>query len=798
MSASAPRPIATSCAAATTWKLCVLAAGTVLGLAAAGSHLSGGEVRLRNGLLLEGKPVPLQGLNRQTIEQNQSGPVNHYPVLLVHTGMIRYFVPSRQVDEINRDALQSYEEFKLPPHLKQSRQLMFQTLGGLLEVTDFDEHGRRRVTANVGGTPTHIIQGVTTINPKYLTIEALNFNWEHGLSTTAVPAEQLDAMLRTAVDQKDPHLRLSIAVFYMQAGLYLEAAAELDRIRAEFPELKDTVDEVTLRLRELQGRKLLADLRERRTAGQHALAYEAARQFPTERMSAAVLSEARRQIDEYRTLNEQRDRALMRLGELQAQLTEPRQVAEVEAARSAVRQELDLESLGRLDAFLKFADDAGLAPDEKLAFAYSGWVLGSANASGDLELALRLWSARFLVREFLREPDGTKRMGLLANITALEGLSVERVAQMIPQLPPLIETPEAAPGQPISITVSAGEGASEPAVSYSVLLPLEYSPNHRYPTIVALHPSGRPPEDELVWWGGTAEKPGQAQRHGYLVIAPAYTDPERGEYDYDAEAHYITLTALRDARKRFGIDSDRVFLSGHGTGGDAAFDIGMSHPDVFAGVIPITGLCGGYGKWYWENAKYVPWYVVTGELARSSLSDPDHARTLNRMMIRGHEYDLIYAEYIGRGYEHYYEEIHKLFDWMSRQRRQRLPKEFAVNVLRPTDDRFFWARFSGLPQAVLQSSPLGGTSRGVRPMNFSLRLADASSDRAVLYLDSGAERHTIFLSPELVDFDKRLLIRWQGRQKFNDFLQPELETLLEDFRVRGDRQMLFWSRIDLE
>ena len=162
---------------------------------------------------------------------------------------------------------------------------------------------------------------------------------------------------------------------------------------------------------------------------------------------------------------------------------------------------LDLESLGRLDAFLKFADDAGLAPDEKLAFAYSGWVLGSANASGDLELALRLWSARFLVREFLREPDATKRAELLANIAALEGLSVERVTQMIPQLPPLIETPEAAPGQAISITVSAGEGESEPAVSYAVLLPLEYSPNHRYPTIVALHPSGRSPEDELVWWG---------------------------------------------------------------------------------------------------------------------------------------------------------------------------------------------------------------------------------------------------------------------------------------------------------
>ncbi|HUG91663.1 MAG TPA: hypothetical protein VML55_12560 [Planctomycetaceae bacterium] len=754
------------------------------------------EIRLRNGILLEGKPVPVQGLNRQTIEQNQSGPVPSYPILLVHTGMTRYFVPARQVEQIDRDAIRSYEEFKLPPHLKQSRRLMFQTLGGLLEITDFDEHGRRRVTANVGGTPTHIVQGITTINPKYVTVEALNFNWEHGISTTAIPVEQLDAMLRRNTAQNDPHVRLAIAVFYMQAGLYVESAAELDRIRVEFPELKDTVDEVTLRLRELQGRKLLADLRERRAAGQFELAYEAARQFPTERMSAAVLSEARRQIDEHRTMQEQRDRALMRLGELQAELTDPRQAAEAEAARAALRQELDLASLGRLDAFLKFAGDEALPADQRLAFAYSGWVLGSANAAGDLDLALRLWTARFLVREYLREPDSTRRTELLAKLTALEGLSIERVSQLIPQLPPAIDTPDAEPGRPIPISVADAD--PETPVSYSVLLPLEYSPNHVYPAIVALHPAGRPPEDELVWWGGTAEKPGQAQRHGCIVIAPAYCDPKQGEYDHAATAHYIVLKSLRDARQRFSIDSDRVFLSGHGMGGDAAFDIGMSHPDVFAGVMPITGLCGGYGKWYWDNAKYVPWYVVTGELARGSLSDADHARSLNRMMVRGNEYDVIYAEYVGRGYEHYYEEIHRLFEWMGRHRRQRLPKEFSVSVLRPTDDRFFWGRFAGLPRSVLQSSPLGGTARSVRPMTFGLRVADASSDRTVVYLDSGAERHTIYLSPELVDFDKRLLVRWQGRQKFNDFLHPEIETLLEDFRVRGDRQMLFWSKIEVE
>ena len=40
----------------------------------------------------------------------------------------------------------------------------------------------------------------------------------------------------------------------------------------------------------------------------------------------------------------------------------------------------------------------------------------------------------------------------------------------------------------------------------------------------------------------------------------------------------------------FSIDTDRVFLSGHGVGGDAVYDIGLAHPEHWAGVI------GPFGK----------------------------------------------------------------------------------------------------------------------------------------------------------------------------------------------------------
>ena len=53
--------------------------------------------------------------------------------------------------------------------------------------------------------------------------------------------------------------------------------------------------------------------------------------------------------------------------------------------------------------------------------------------------------------------------------------------------------------------------------------------------------------------------------------------------------------------------------------GDAAFDIGMSHPGLFAGVIPITGKTSAFNLHYWENAKHLSWYIVGGELDRDTL-----------------------------------------------------------------------------------------------------------------------------------------------------------------------------------
>lgn len=768
-------------------------------LAAFAAAVPAAEVHLKNGDILEGKPVPIQSMNRPEIERENAPSNRYYPILMVHSGIKRYFVPSKQVVNIDHAAgVLNLEEYEIAQILG-ARRRMLSALGRVQIHKDFDEFGRRTISFRVNGEKKDVVQGITKINPRYVTVTAMkDYDWEHKIAITSLEEETLNAVLRQAIDEKDPQARMGLAVFYMQSGLYVRAGNELDSIVRDFPDLKDTAGEIIRQLRSTQAQQLLSDLRRRRDNGQYRLAALALDRFPKKNMSADVLKDLEDLERELETRRNDLDRVRLSLVMLQRGITDEAKRSRLESLRSAVRDELDLAGLERMQAFLKLENDGSLSTEQKLALAYSGWMLGSAHAVTDLDQTLRYWQARHLMEETLVTDNENQRQSSLAQLQNVEGISPEIVERMLQQIKPVIETPGIRRGVPHRIEVPSGD--SEIPIVYHVLLPHEYSPNRAYPMVVSLHPLERSPNAELAWWGGTEKEPGQSQRHGYIVIAPEYIDPALDEYDYDAKSHYITLMALRDCRRRFHVDSDRVFLAGHGAGGDAAFDIGMSHPDLFAGVIPIAGLAKHYCKWYWQNAKHVPFYLVSGELCRASLVDPDHSVVLGGMLRRGHEFDLTYAEFVGRGYEHYYEEIHHLFDWMNRLTRAKNVLNVEATILRPVDNQFYWIKADGFPANVVQAAVIdnGGRRARVRPMKLEAGILDGSDDHTTISIRSGAKRHVLKLAPSLIDYNKRLWVRFGSSREFNDFPEPSIATMLDDFRKRGDRQNLVWTEITIE
>ncbi|QDT99637.1 hypothetical protein [Gimesia aquarii] len=760
------------------------------GLSLAG-NVWAGEVELKNGTIIRGELAPILGLTDALAAKIQGkGPEDPdpaAPILMVDNGMIRYFVPRRSVVRLNNDQdLSLLETFELSQQTS-GRQHMLKEVGSYIDVTDFDEYGRRTVTLKTSKGQLPLLQGVTEITPHHLKVIGLKHQWELGLRTTSVKDEILKAMLNRTIDPLNPNERIAVARFYIQAGLYLQAAEAFDGIERDFPEYKEKITTFVKDLRTLHSQQLLDELKQRRKAGQHQLAQLAITKFPTNNVSQSILRQIREVEENYRERHEQIEKAKFRLGELEAEVKDPTTKNLLQAYRREVITQLNFESVERLSAFLNLEGDDSLSAREKLAIAYSGWIVGAANVVTDLDTALNFWTARAQVLDYLRSEEEKQQEAILEALNKLEGISTAVVKQMIPLLPSVLEAPVRDNAQAFSIQVT--DPNAEVPVSYSVLLPIEYNPHHSYPMIVALRPSHRTTKSELSWWGRFKNGPGQSQRRGYIVISPEYLQKGQQDYHDNVTAHYAVIQSIRDARKRFSVDSDRIFLAGHGTGADAAFDIGMSHPSLFAGVIPIAGKTSAFNLHYWKNAKHLPWYIVGGELDRDTLAH--NSLVVNRMMRYG--YDVIYAEYKGRGYENYYEEIHNLFNWMDLQQRFKYPKEIEKKILRPIDNRFYWVRTEKFPPQIMRPKIVNGNKRIQArpvPLNVSIKVGN------VIYVRSGGKITTLWLSPELVDYDERLEVRIGGMRKFNDFLRPDMEAMLDDFQNRGDRQKLFDVRLD--
>lgn len=751
----------------------------------------GDEVHLKNGLVLEGKAVYVQALDGSG--NRNAGEIAVYPILMTDEGYKRCFVPRRQrVQIIPQAELSKYDKFKIPQRTL-GRSKMLARVGVFVNATQFTKFGRRTVTVKTPNGPRAIIQGVTDITPRQITVIGLKEHWKYGIATTSIEFPILDAMIRNVTDQQNPEDRMMIARFYAQAGMYRHSERELESIQKDFADYAERVGVKLGEVRQLMCQQLLVELQRRKLAGQHALVYRASKRFPVQKASATVRRDVRATISDYDQARDNGELVLALLGDLQAEIKDQDQLKSLAPLRSTVTEELNYETLGRLDAFLNLADDKTLTAQEKLSLAYSGWVLGSANAVTNLEVALRLWDARVVVMDFLRTDDFNQRKVKLIGLQRLEGVSATTIQQMIPLLPPAIETPNLRVGSAFPVTVTSDKSnndgkAATSDVRYSVLLPTGYNHHHSYPMIVALHSARRTAEKELSWWGGTAVRPLQSQRRGYIVIAPEYTRDKQALYDYSARTHRIVIESIRNARKRFNVNSDRIYLAGHGMGGDAAFDIGMSHPDIFAGVIPITGVSDGICKYYYKNAKALPWYVVVGELDRDTLAR--NMRDISRMLRLG--FNIMYVEYEGRGYETYYEEIHRLFDWMDQHQRPKPPREIEVDIVRSSDNRFYWVKLDGLPDTLSLDGPPNNRKVRVKKMLLNARVNVGNA----VNVRSGAEKTTIWLSPEFVDFDRRVRIEIKGRQRFNDFLRPDLQAMLEDLRNRGDRQRLFWVKME--
>ena len=784
-------------------------------------------IELNNGLELRGDHGRITAIDENILAAAvQAGKVDLRLVLFVDDGLRRTFVSRYQIRRLREDPEQLKTIRLEQPVADQGGTVG--RVGSVLDVTPFNDLGHRTCSLVTPKGKIRVVQGITEVAPLWTRIQGLQgsqpFVWDMRVATSSIPGDVLSRILKQHLGQEDPSKRLAVVQLYLQAERYPDAERELSETIQAFPNLKD-LNQRVVELKQLKAKQWLAEIKNLRDAGQHQRVLSLLRNFPVQGIANETLIEVQEILRDYETLVDNAQRAHRLISDGIDTFEKGPQRERLLSFQDELERDLGFDSVGRLTAFLNLADDDKVAeeqrlmPDEKLSLAVSGWILGSQNSDTNLSVSMSLFEVRKLVTDYLQSTDVTRRQQILDQLQSLEGGNPERIAQVLNHIPPPRRTDQLerqlalAQGGPkdaedaasreaeiaktrfgmLELTVPTPTGEAK----YLVQLPPGYHPLRRYPTVVTLHAATTTAEMQLDWWAGsydpkTHRRTGQAARHGYIVIAPQWAVPRQREYEYSLQEHAVVLASLRDAMHRFSIDTDRVFLSGHAIGGDAAWDIGLAHPDLWAGVIPI-GAISDYGRknspkyiiHYWENAKNLPLYFVGGSLAERKPSR--NATDLNRYLTHI-GYDTMVVEYLGRGNESFSGEIIRLFEWMNKHQREFFPEQFRAGTMRTWDSFFWWLEVTGIPKRSLVA-PL---SWPVKNMRASFLESEIRHDG--LSVKSAAAETTIWFSPEMLDLNQRIKLRLNN-SVMNITVTPSVETILEDARTRGDRQHPFWAKL---
>jgi predicted esterase len=658
-----------------------------------------------------------------------------------------------------------------------------------------------------------VTQMIARINPYYVQVDAVNkFKWHSGYLTREFDPNELYALLKAGkafqetAEMKPQEIvakRMRLINFLTQTGWYDLAEKELDKLLTDLPSERTRVTDARAVIDKQRAKDRWETIKTLFAAGRFQATAKEIDNFPLRNASDKVLADLRELKTRLATQAETLKEAKTALGDWAKKVNTP---AGKELVRivGVIEKELHPATVDRLDAFLGQAREADRRiakgekppynPEELLSLAVSGFLLGSPSAAPKPEIAINLWKTRVFLLEYLREPLKNARDKRLADYEkdVTPRVDLDEIAQMVDFLPPT-ESVDVQPSVPTEMKCGPRQ-----RLTYEVVLPPEYTPNRQYPVLLALPAAGERAS------AMTKRLQATAAEQGYILASVEWGRGEQ-RWNYSAENHDAVLECLRDLRRKFQMDSDRVFLIGLADGGKGVYDVGLSHPDLFAGLIPMAGGPHVHARRYWRNAQYLPVYAVTGTTING-----DQARDTREQFTQwvGRGYPAFWVEYKGRGTEWYPGELPLVFDWMRNQKRafplRRLGTDGAGGTfgdefcsIRRDDNRFYWVTGTTVRQCQM---PADRWSNAVPSAMITATVNTEGNGVAIK--SSGYSQITLWIGRNsagkyMLDLDRPVTVR-HGLNTVvlnNKKITPSLGVLVEDLFERGDRKHLFVAKV---
>lgn len=742
-----------------------------------------GTVRFKNGLQLSGMCSKESLLNPEV-------PASPLELRMVDQRARQIFSSNRQADVPVVDQTQwpvltftipqkSVSHDALPHGFPQMGQ--FQANGiadGIIRLPDGEEE--------------KISVGIVSVNELYAEVRSLTHRWNYAISFDAIPRDKLVSILQQEPEFKtNPYRRLEVIRMLIKGKRIPEAGEVLLSMQQDFPQLKNQQAEYQQLIREELARQIATSIEKCSEVGQHRTAVKYARRYPQENLTPETLVRVSQLTKHYDDIDRRIASIRLALPELAGSLDDATLRTQSQQAARSVVDHLDADTIDRCAAYELIADAADLPAASKLAMAMSGWLMGAEHSIQNLPEVLSLFEGRLLVIDFLTtdEDEIDERRSLVDRLIKLEGMSANRVAAIVRHVTSPLPVP-------VAVEAEGAIGrffipATEDSAGAIGFVPPEYHESRQYPLVIAFPGEFATPENYLVWWQS------QAEQSGSIIVVPELSEDGAVAYGASAAEHTRFLNFLRKLKLGLRIDDDRVFVAGHGIGGEIAMDMVTSHPDLFAGVVSICGLGRKHLQWTVWNAVNVPWYVVVGDgqggwYERAGI-------ILTKLMKRsddsGQFCDAMIVKYLNRGPERYFEEADDVFAWMAVHRRDRFPEKIYADILRSTDLSWSWLQLESVPaQFTKLDAPSQPGDDGFHPARLKAR----RTSKYFAVEAAPGKACSVLLSPEMPDFDiQQPYLISKGRKRVTVNYDPDIRVLLEQVRLTGDRSRLWFMKVDL-
>jgi dienelactone hydrolase len=273
-----------------------------------------------------------------------------------------------------------------------------------------------------------------------------------------------------------------------------------------------------------------------------------------------------------------------------------------------------------------------------------------------------------------------------------------------------------------------------------------------------------------------------------------WTDPP------DTEKWVLEL--LRAARRTWGVDPNRVYVTGHSMGGYGTWTYGSVHADLFAAGAAFAGAPTVYWKagrkdreaegvmdGVLPNLRNLPLFVYQSTDDRNVPCAANQFATAELRKLHDQDpggWKFVYEEVTGRGHDFPEKGPLPGLEWAVQHVRDPRPRKVVWQPSRDWKTSFYWIRWErpwlGAVLTATVDLPNNAIDVGVRaPRGPDPKAIEAEREARVSAL-------SFLVDERLLDVTREVIVRIDGKERYRGVPAPSLATLVRTAEEREDAE----------